>query len=344
MHFPYFDSTILGGNRLLMEELTYDCATLAEESVHLTAQLIDEQRVVYDTIMEDALTNGGGEIVLNVASSDIASLLLLGGRTAHSRVCKLDCIIGDQNDGYVEVEIPQDMLLSKNGDPITTIVEDTFPMFFTNNADNSFLERCAILTPTLDVVNAVNQYMSDIHVAETRTYLSCDTVCRSESNDGILTDVHTPEFLNGIRASGIPNQSLTLKVRLRVMLLRNIDHSLGLCNGTRLIVTQLSEHVVEAKISTGDHSGTRVLVPRMSITPSDPRLPFKFKRRQFPLMLSYAMTINKSQGQTLSHVGLLMKKPVFVHGQLYVAAFIISNPKGLKFMICNELDNKVSNS
>lgn len=175
-----------------------------------------------------------------------------------------DGTIGDQNDGCAEVEIPKDMLLTKNGDPIATIVEDTFPMFSTNNADKRFLKSRAILAPTLDAVNAVNQYMSDRHVAETRTYLSCDTVCRSESDDSILADVHTPEFLNGIRASGIPNHSLTLKVGSPVMLLRNIDHSHGLYNGTRLIVTKLSEHVIEARISTGDHSGTRVSVPRMS--------------------------------------------------------------------------------
>ncbi|XP_019155164.1 PREDICTED: ATP-dependent DNA helicase PIF1-like [Ipomoea nil] len=169
-------------------------------------------------------------------------------------------------------------------------------------------------------------------------------VCRSESSEGLLADVHTPEFFNGIRASGIPNHSLTLKVGSPVMLLRNIDHSHGLCSGTRLIVTKLAEHVIEAKISTGDHTGNRVLVPRMSMTPSDPRLSFKFKRKQFPLMLSYAMTINKSQGQMLSHVGLLLKKPAFVHGQLYVAASRVSNPKGLKILICNELGNSCNST
>lgn len=248
-----------------------------------------------------------------------------------------DGTIGEQEDGFPEIDIPSNMLLSSKNDPIATIVQSTFPMFSNEIVDHTFLESRAILAPTLDVVNAVNQYMSDMHDAESRTYLSCDAVCNSESTNGILADVHTPEFLNGIRASGIPNHSLTLKVGSPIMLLRNIDHSLGLCNGTRLIVTQLSEHVIEAKISTGDHSGTRVLVPRMTMTPSDPRLPFKFKRRQFPVMLSYAMTINKSQGQTLSHVGLLLKKPVFVHGQLYVAASRVSNPNGLKFLICDDL-------
>ena len=40
---------------------------------------------------------------------------------------------------------------------------------------------------------------------------------------------------------------------------------------------------------------------------------------QFPVRCCYAMTINKSQGQTLKHVGLDLRGDVFCHGQLYVA-------------------------
>ena len=105
------------------------------------------------------------------------------------------------------------------------------------------------------------------------------------------------------------------------MLLRNIDQFSGLCNGTRLMITQLGTHVVEAKVISGSNIGQKVFIARMTLTPSDSRLPFKFQRRQYPLTVLFAMTIDKSQGQSLSHVGLYLRRSVFSHGQLYVTIF-----------------------
>ena len=123
------------------------------------------------------------------------------------------------------------------------------------------------------------------------------------------------------------------------MLLRNTDQSSGLCNGTRLIITQLGKRVVEGEIISGCNSGQRVLVPRMLLTPSDLKLPFKFQRRQFPLVVCFAMKINKSQGQSLSHVGLYLSKPVFCHGQMYVAFFRVKSRSGLKILIHDNENN-----
>lgn len=130
------------------------------------------------------------------------------------------------------------------------------------------------------------------------------------------------------------------------MLLRNIDHTAGLCNGTRLVITKLGTYVIEAKILQGKRANETVYIPRMTLSPSDARLPFHFQRRQFPLMTSYAMTINKSQGQSLSNVGIFLKRPVFTHGQLYVAVSRVTNRFGLKLLLCDEngkLTNKTTN-
>ncbi|KAI8568768.1 hypothetical protein RHMOL_Rhmol02G0225800 [Rhododendron molle] len=42
-------------------------------------------------------------------------------------------------------------------------------------------------------------------------------------------------------------------------------------------------------------------------------------RRQFSVRLAYAMTINKSQGQSIKFIGVHLCTPIFSNGQLYVA-------------------------
>ncbi|XP_065679979.1 ATP-dependent DNA helicase PIF1-like [Hydra vulgaris] len=103
------------------------------------------------------------------------------------------------------------------------------------------------------------------------------------------------------------------------MLLRNLDLKGGLCNGTRLMVRALHNSYIDGEVLTGVSAGNRVFVPRVQLAPSDANLPFTLKRRQFPVRLAYSMTINKSQGQTFEKVGVYLKKPCFLHGQLYVA-------------------------
>jgi ATP-dependent DNA helicase PIF1 len=78
-------------------------------------------------------------------------------------------------------------------------------------------------------------------------------------------------------------------------MMRNIDQSGGLCNGTRLIIDVLGKYYIGATIITGKNVGDKIIIPILNLIPSDPRLPFKFTGRQFPLTLCFAMTINKSQ-------------------------------------------------
>ncbi|KAI5412141.1 hypothetical protein KIW84_056990 [Lathyrus oleraceus] len=69
-------------------------------------------------------------------------------------------------------------------------------------------------------------------------------------------------------------------------------------------------------IAPGHNTGKRAFLPRIKLKTTDGAgLPFMLIRKQFPIKLSFAITINKSQGQTISNVGIYLPRHVFSHGQ-----------------------------
>ncbi|GJZ92937.1 DNA helicase PIF1, ATP-dependent [Tanacetum coccineum] len=125
--------------------------------------------------------------------------------------------------------------------PIRKIVVETYPDFTSRQTNNEYLKERAILTPWNDDADAINEFMFKQLSGKSVTYNSADEVCMA-SNDNIdQNQLYLIEFLNSLNFPGMPPHELHLKKELPVLLLRNLNPSQGLCNGTRLIITDVGQ-------------------------------------------------------------------------------------------------------
>ncbi|KAH9563275.1 hypothetical protein CY35_05G117200 [Sphagnum magellanicum] len=209
-----------------------------------------------------------------------------------------------------------------------------------------YFMQCNILAPKNTDVNEVNNAILESLSEELHMYLNANSLTLTEEGANAtarvsMNSLYSVEFLNTLQFSDIANHKLELKMGVLILLLRNFNQSIGLCNGTKLIVKRLGQRVIEAEIITGNNVDKRVFIPRIIMSPSGIDWPFVLRRRQFPVRMAFAITINKSPGQTLNNIKIYLSSPVYSHGQLYVAISQVTSNANIK--IFNDQDGYMQN-
>ena len=219
-------------------------------------------------------------------------------------------------DSHNQIQLPFQIIQTED-----ELITRVFPDVHIQHSNNKWPCDRTLLAPTNIFVNEMNRRLLNMLPEEEKIYKSTDNI---SSRDKIIN--YPTEFLNSLEPIGTAPHNLLLKLGTPIMLLRNLDPP-KLYNGTILIVTRMMSHVLEATIISGRYAGVHCFIPRIPVRPTD--LPFEFERLQFSVRLCFAMTINKSQGQSFKVVGLNLTDPVFTHGQLYVGISSVGNPDGL---------------
>jgi ATP-dependent DNA helicase PIF1 len=101
------------------------------------------------------------------------------------------------------------------------------------------------------------------------------------------------EFLNKLTPKDYPPHFLKLKVRRPIMLLRNIDllTDFAMVHVWWFVVSKKAVLMLKLSLASMLECDSYTMCPS-----DDEMFPFHFKRKQIPIRLSFAMTVNKSQG------------------------------------------------
>ncbi|XP_066596834.1 uncharacterized protein [Prorops nasuta] len=160
--------------------------------------------------------------------------------------------------------------------------------------------------------------------------VDCPSYLRKKAEQVLIKNDETDE--DSTRTAGL-GRVITVKIGAKIMIRRNIDVSLGLVNGTMATVVSVKRSIDNNQNDVESNNvrlseGAEQIIERLSV---------KFEimdrvyviRKQFPISLSYDMTIHKSQGLSLKNAIVDVGNSIFTCGQTYIALSRVTALEGL---------------
>jgi hypothetical protein len=164
------------------------------------------------------------------------------------------------------IKISSHMRLPAEDCSLRGLIRTIYPNHQHYSGDAMYFMQRSIMAPKNTDVDEVNNAILESISEKLHTYLSADSLAPTEEGANVVARVsmdllYPVEFLNTLQFSGIANHKLELKVGVLILLLRNLNQSIGLCNGMRLIVQRLGQRVIQVEIITRNNVDKRVFIP-----------------------------------------------------------------------------------
>lgn len=121
------------------------------------------------------------------------------------------------------------------------IEDNVFPKEMTVKNLSEYSNRVILCPKNEDCLKLNDNILNSRFIDESIQYISIDSIV-SDSPEEISN--YPLEFLHSLTPPGLPPNKLLLKIGSIVMCLRNLNSKIGLCNGTRLVVTHIRTHYI----------------------------------------------------------------------------------------------------
>jgi ATP-dependent DNA helicase PIF1 len=233
---------------------------------------------------------------------------------------------GMVHDGPWRVSFPSCFECYDRADQdIVNIMNTTFGHIL---ADPMAMAANQIICFTHETANQHNKYLAERAATAMNSPIRTLKAINSavEVTSDIASAMAAPELFDAVDLHSLPPTHLKLFEGCIVALHRNIDVTRGLTNGAKLIVLKIGIYIIRVKVVS---NGKVADIPRLKLSAKATN-GIDFERLQFPVKLAYAITSNRSQGQTFTNKVIIdCRSPSFGHGQLYVTCTRATDPNNI---------------